>query len=68
MVVSFKVSDFVERAERAVFDGAFGTARRFYREALFVLGRDNIHNEGRVQAAQRIDAELEKLSDVENGS
>ena len=65
MIVSIEVSDCVEQAERAAFNGDLKLARANYRDALFHLGRDNVSNSGRDLAAERINAELEKLIEVE---
>ena len=54
------------RAERAAFKGDYAKARSLYRDALFYLGRDNIHNEDREQAAAFINTEIEKLQSLEN--
>ncbi len=66
MIVSIKVSHWAERAERAAFKGDYAKARSLYRDALFYLGRDNIHNEDREQAAAFINTEIEKLQSLEN--
>lgn len=66
LVVSIKVSDWVEKAERAVFEGEFATARAMYRDALFYLGRDNVRSPAREQAARHIAAEIEKLREKES--
>jgi hypothetical protein len=66
LIVSINVSDLLERAERAVFDGDHASARGLYRDALFHLGRDNIRSEARERAAERIAAELEAIRDAEN--
>ena len=65
MVVSIKVSSWVERAERSAFEGDFARARSLYRDALFYLGRDNIHNEDREQAAAFINAEIDRIRTLE---
>jgi hypothetical protein len=67
MIVSISVSDWVERAERAVFEGDFATAKQLYRDALFYLGRDNVESEARTRAAERIKEELDRIRQVENG-
>jgi hypothetical protein len=67
IVVSIEVSALVEEAEREVFQGNIRNARRNYRDALFLLGRDNVHNEGRDIAAERIIAEIEKLDRADYG-
>ncbi len=67
MAVSIKVSDCVERAERAVFKGDLREALSLYRDALFYLGRDNVHTDGRQQAAMRINAEIDRIRLLERG-
>lgn len=66
MVVSIKVSHWFERAERAAFKGDYAKAKSLYRDALFYLGRDNVQNEDREQAAALINAEIEKLRHLED--
>jgi len=61
MSVSIKVSDLIERAERAAFRNENREAIGFYRDALFYLGRDNIHTDERQRAADRINAEMDRL-------
>ncbi len=67
ILVSIEVTALAEDAEREVFQGNFREARRNYRDALFLLGRDNVHNESRDIAAGRIKAEIEKLDQAEDG-
>lgn len=66
-VVSIKVGDWVEQAERAAFDGDYAQAKSLYREALFYLARDNVQSAERERAAMRINAEIERLRMLENG-
>ncbi|HQZ97706.1 MAG TPA: hypothetical protein PLP21_15395 [Pyrinomonadaceae bacterium] len=66
MIVSIKVSNWIERAERAAFKGDTQKAKSLYRDALFYLGRDNIENAWREEIAIRIDREIENLNQVEN--
>ncbi len=66
MVVSIKVSHWVERAERAAFKGDHARAKGLYRDALFYLGRDNVQTEARADAARRINEEIEHLSGLES--
>ena len=61
MVVSITVSDWIERAERAAFQGNYTSARQLYMEALFYLGRDTVRNEIREALAERINDELDRL-------
>jgi len=67
MTVSIRVSDQVERAERAAFKGDFREALSLYRDALFDLGRDNIHTEERQQAATHINTEIDRIRLLEIG-
>jgi len=68
MAVSIKVSHWVEEAERAAFKGDLAEAKSLYRDALFYLGRDNIHTPEREQAAKRINYEIERLQSRGSGS
>ena len=61
LIVSITVTDLVERAEHAVFKNELREAISLYRDALFYLGRDNLHTEERQKAATRLIAEIEKL-------
>ena len=67
MIVSIKVSDWVEKAERAEFEQDYASAKSHYRDALFYLGRDNIQSEEREEAASRINIEIERLRLLEIG-
>lgn len=66
MVVSIKVSHWVERAERATFKGDYSRAKGLYRDALFYLGRDNVQTDARHDAAKRINEEIEHLNGLES--
>ncbi len=65
LIASIKVAHWIERAERAAFKGEYKEARNHYRDALFYLGRDNISSEDRDLAANRINAEIERLRELE---
>lgn len=67
MAVSIKVSDHIERAERAVFKGDLREALNLYRDALFDLGRDNVQSEEREKAAMHIHAEIDRIRLLEIG-
>ncbi|MEQ1921239.1 MAG: hypothetical protein ABL952_01910 [Pyrinomonadaceae bacterium] len=67
MAVSIKVSHWVEEAERAAFKGDYAGAKSLYRDALFYLGRDNVHNVERERAALRINQEIERIRLMEDG-
>lgn len=68
MAVSIRVSHWVEEAERAAFKGDYAGAKSLYRDALFYLGRDNVHNAERERAALRINHEIERIRSMEEGS
>ncbi len=61
LVVSIKVSHWVETAEKAAFNGNYAEAKSLYRDALFYLGRDNVQTNGRQKAAEHINIELERI-------
>jgi hypothetical protein len=61
LAVSIEVSSLVEEAERSEFEGDMKEALAHYRNALFLLGRGNSASENRVHAAERINAEIERL-------
>jgi hypothetical protein len=66
LIVSIKVSHRVDEAERAAFNGDYTQAKSLYRDALYDLGRDNIHSRGRLEAANRINAEIDRIRALEN--
>lgn len=68
MVVSIKISNWVEQAELAAFNNDYTLAKSLYRDALFDLGRDNIHSAAREAAAAKINAEIERLRVLESES
>jgi hypothetical protein len=61
LLVSIKVGDWVERAERAAFKGDYAQARSDYEDALFELESGDIDNGAREDAARRITQELDQL-------
>lgn len=61
VAVSIRVSDTVEKAERAAFSHDYREAISHYRDALFYLGRDNLDTEERQRAANRLNAEIDRL-------
>lgn len=68
LVVSIKVSGWIEKAERAEFKGEYALAKSHYRDALFDLGRDNANSASRGAAAERINAEIERLRAMESSN
>lgn len=65
-VASIKISNWVERAERAVFKGNYKQALSLYRDALFYLGRENLKTDERDIIAARINSEIEKIRQLED--
>ncbi len=66
LLVQVRVANLVERAELTEIDGDGLQALTLYREALFNLGENNIGNEARDRAAERIMFEIERLRSVGN--
>lgn len=66
MIVSIKVTRWVERAEKAALKGDYSRAKGLYRDALFYLGRDNIQTEAREDAARRINEEIDHLRSIQS--
>ncbi len=67
LAVSIKVSDLVENAQRAAFMDDHRNAMSLYRDALYFLGRDNVYTEERQQAADHVNAEIERLLFLNGG-
>lgn len=61
LTVSMEAGDAVDRAEKAAARGDRDSAANFYRQALLVLGRDNIRTPARDEAAGRIRLAIERL-------
>jgi hypothetical protein len=66
LVVSVKVSQLIERAERAEYKGDLTQAKSLYRDVLFYLGRDNVQNTDREKLAKRINEEIDRIRILEN--
>jgi hypothetical protein len=66
MIVSIKVADWFQQAQMAAGQGDLPRARSLLREALFALGRDNVRTDERRIAADRIQAELERLRAIDD--
>jgi len=66
LLVSIKVSDLVEQAEKAAFKGEYPRAKSIYKDALFYLGRDNAQSDEREDAAEKILAEIERIRLLQN--
>jgi hypothetical protein len=65
-IASIKISNWIERAERAVFKANYKQALSLYRDALFYLGRENLKTGERDMIAQKINAEIEKIRQLED--
>jgi heme exporter protein D len=61
LIVSIKVREWMDQAERAAFKGDYAAARSCYEDALFELTSGPIENPAREEAARRITAEIEHL-------
>lgn len=68
LVVSIRVSDWVEQAQRAEFEGDLKQARSLLRDALYDLARDNVSSAKRDAAAKHLNAEIERLRVMENAA
>jgi hypothetical protein len=64
-IASIKISDWIERAERAAFKGRYKQALSLYRDALFYLGREHVKSDERELIAGRISAEIERIRQME---
>ena len=60
-ILSIKVGDWIERAERAAFKGNYKRAQDLYQDALYYLNRENLASNESAAAAERISDEIEKL-------
>ena len=67
LAVSITVSDLVERAEHAAFRNDREEALGMYRDALFCLGRENVHTEEMQSLAARINTEIDRLRLLDGG-
>jgi len=63
-LASIKVSDWVEKAERAFFKGNFKLAIDLYQDALFDLERDNIKSPERQLMAEKINLEINRIREL----
>ncbi|MFN2501065.1 MAG: hypothetical protein ABR530_03520 [Pyrinomonadaceae bacterium] len=61
LVESIKLGDWVERAERAVFERDYARAKGLYNDALFYLGREDMKNPRREKAVRKIISDIEKI-------
>lgn len=62
LLTSLKVSQWVEKAERAEFDGDLVQAKHYYRDALFYLSREAVPSSEHENAASQINTQIERLA------
>jgi hypothetical protein len=64
-IANVKISDWVEKAQKATFRGNYKQAKKHYNDALFFVGRylSNLH--GRDLTLAKINEELEKINHLE---
>jgi hypothetical protein len=60
-ILSTKVSNWIEEAEKAKFNGDNQRAIMLYRDALFQLARENVRTEEKDLIAEKINFEIDKL-------
>lgn len=65
-VVSIKISHSVEQAERAKFKANYKRAISLYRDALFLLARENVKSAERELLAEKINSEIEQIRQLED--
>jgi hypothetical protein len=65
-IVSTKITNWIEEAEKAKFNGENQRAITIYRDALFQLARENVRTEEKDLIALKINAEIDKLRDLIN--
>lgn len=61
---SIKISHLIEQAERAVFKNNYKLAVNRYRDALFVLARENAGSKEKEIIAAKINSEIEKIREL----
>lgn len=67
-VASIKISHWIEQAERAAFKENYKRAISCYRDALFFLTRGSVQSEEKEGIAEKINLEIEKIRQIQNGS
>jgi len=60
-IISIKVSDSVEQAERSAFKGNYKRAINHYRDALFFIARESLSSPELEVTVEKINAEIENL-------
>ena len=63
-VTSIRVSHFVEQAERSAFKGNYKRAVSHYKDALFVLARENKPNRETDLLAEQINTKIQKILEI----
>jgi tetratricopeptide (TPR) repeat protein len=64
-IASIKMSDWIDRAERAEFKKNYKHAKKLYMDALFFLERDSVNLENRDLAAEKIRTEIERIENLQ---
>jgi tetratricopeptide (TPR) repeat protein len=67
-VASIKISNWVERAEKAAFKGNYKQAKKLYNDALFFVQREVPGDENRQIAVAKITDGLTKLNDLKDAT
>lgn len=65
-IASVKISNWVERAERAAFKGNYKQAKKLYNDALFFVSKEVTSEENRNIAIAKINEELTKINGLES--
>jgi hypothetical protein len=65
-ILSTKITNWIEEAEKAKFNGENQRAITIYRDALFQLARENVRTEEKDLIAAKINTEVDKLRDLSN--
>ena len=63
-VVSIRVAHWVEQAERSAYKGNYKRAISHYKDALFFLARENLHNTETDLLAEKINNEINKIVEI----
>jgi tetratricopeptide (TPR) repeat protein len=65
-VGSIRISYWIEQAEREAFKENYQEAISLYRDALFYLARENVHNVEKSLIAERINSEIERIRNLKS--
>ncbi len=67
-VVSIRVAHWIEQAERSAYKGNYKRAISHYKDALFFLARENVHNTDTDLLAQQINNEIHKIIEISSNT